>query len=382
MDFNLSSEQKLLADSLARFFANHYGFDARKAILKSPDGFSRDVWSKLAEMGLLGLQVPAEHGGMGPAPVETMVTMRAIGRALSLEPYLASAVIAPALVRTAGSDAQKGAILPAIVSGERIVVPAHGEEGARYDVSHVATTATRAGARWTLRGRKAVVLHAPAADTLVVSARTSGAAGDRTGISLFLVAKGVAGVRIVPYRTIDGQPAADVVLSDVEVDDGALLGGEGAAWGALSLANSLGVAALCAEAVGALDATLAATVEYTKTRKQFGSPIAKFQALQHRMVNMLIHVEQARSMSYLATMRADDDDTRERQRALSAAKALIGAACRAVGQEAVQLHGGLGVTDELAVSHYFKRLLAIDVSLGDTSHHVERFIAATAPPVV
>jgi len=378
MDFNLTSEQKLLADSLARFFGSHYAFDARKAILASPDGFSREVWSKLAEMGLLALQVPAEHGGMGPAPVETMVAMRAMGRALSLEPYLTAAVLAPALVRSAATDAQKGEILPAIASGERILAFAHGEEGARYDAAYVATTATRSGARYVLRGRKAVVLHATSADTLLVSARTSGEAGEPSGISLFLVPPGAAGVRLVPYKTIDGRPAADVVLSDVDLGQDALLGAEGAAWGSIASALSLGVAALCAEAVGALDATLAATVEYTKTRKQFGAPIAKFQALQHRMVNMLVHVEQARSMSYLATMRADDDDTRERQRAVSAAKVMIGTACRAVGQEAVQLHGGLGVTDEMAVSHYFKRLLAIDVSLGDTSHHVERFIAATA----
>jgi alkylation response protein AidB-like acyl-CoA dehydrogenase len=261
-----------------------------------------------------------------------------------------------------------------MATGERIAVPAHGEAGARYDLSRVATTARRGGAGFILDGAKAVVLHAPAADLLLVTARTSGAPDAEEGLSVFVVPAAARGVTLVPYPTIDGQQGADVVLSGVEVPNDALLGAEGKAFPALSAAFDLGVAALCAEAVGVLQATLDATTEYTRTRKQFGVPIARFQALQHRMADMLMHVEQARSMSYLAAMHAASEDVRERRRLVSAAKVTVGQACRFVGQQAVQLHGGMGVTDELMVSHFFKRLMAIELSLGDTEHHLERFI--------
>jgi hypothetical protein len=377
MHFGLTAEQQLLGDTVQRFLAQEYAFEARARILRSPEGWSREIWSQLAEMGLLGLQIPEEHGGMAPATVETLLTLTAMGRALLVEPYLSSAILGTALVRSLGSPAQREALLPAMAAGERIVVPAHGEVGARYDLGRVGATAAREGEGWRLRGRKAVVLHAPAAHLLLVSARTAGAGGDAAGISLFLVPRESRGVRLTSYPTIDGQRAADVEL-DVALPAEALLGPEGGAHGAIAAAWDLGVAAVCAEAVGVLQAALDATIEYTKTRKQFGVPIAKFQALQHRMADMLIHVEQARSMSYLAAMRAGEEDPRERRRAVSAAKVVVGQACRFVGQQAVQLHGGMGVTDELAVSHCFKRLLAIELSLGDTEHHLEQFIAAGA----
>jgi alkylation response protein AidB-like acyl-CoA dehydrogenase len=378
MHFGLTAEQKLLGDTVQRLLAQSYGFDARGKIVRSPEGWSRDLWAKLAEMGLLGLQIPEAHGGMGPAPVETLLTLAAMGRALVVEPYLSSAVIGTALVRELGSPAQQGALLPALAAGEKIVVPAHGEDGARYDLERVATAAARGAKGWVLRGRKAVVSHAPMADLLLVSARTAGEADDASGISLFLVPRDAPGVRLTPYLTIDGQRAAEVVLSDVTVPADALLGEAGAALDGLTAAFDLGVAGLCAEATGALQAALDATIEYTKTRRQFGVPIAKFQALQHRMADMLIHVEQARSMAYLASLRASDGDARERRRAVSAAKVIVGQACRFVGQQAVQLHGGMGVSDEMPVAHLFKRLLAIELSLGDTEHHLERFIAAGA----
>ncbi len=374
MHFNLTEEQRALADTVQRFLAQQYGFEARRKILRSPEGWSREIWGKLAELGLLGLQVPPEHGGMAPAAIETMLTLEAMGRALLVEPYLASAVLGSALVGALGSPAQREALLPAMAEGRRIVVPAHGEAGARHDLSRVATVARRGGAGWVLSGRKAVVVHAPAADLLLVSARTSGAVDDQQGISVFAVPPGSPGVRLIPYPLIDGQRGADVVLTEVSLPADALLGAEGAALTALEAAWDLGVAALCAEAVGVLQATLDATTEYTRTRKQFGGPIARFQALQHRMADMLMSVEQARSMSYLAAMVATSDDLRERRRKLSAAKVVVGQACRFVGQQAVQLHGGMGVTDELAVSHGFKRLMAIEASLGDTEHHLERFI--------
>jgi hypothetical protein len=378
MDFDLTKEQQLLRDAVQRFVAKEYSFAAREAILGSKEGWSREIWAKLAELGLLGLQVPEEHGGMGGASVETMLTMNALGRGLLLEPYLPSAILATALIRDLGSPAQREELLPAMAAGERIAVPAHGEPDARDDLARVGTTAARSGEGFVLNGRKAVVPHAGSTDALLVSARTSGAPDERRGISLFIVPRGAPGVSLQTYRTLDGQRASDVALRDVRVPAGGLLGPEGGAFEAISAAWDLGIAAICAEAAGALQALLDTTVEYAKTRKQFGVPIGKFQALQHRMVEMLIQVEQARSMSYLAAIRATDGDPAERRRAISAAKVVVGQACRKVGQEAVQIHGGMGMTDELHVGHYFKRLTAIELSLGDTEHHLETFVRETA----
>jgi len=374
MDFNLTGEQQMLGDTVQRFVAKEYGFERRRSILRSPDGWSRDVWKQLAELGLLALQVPEEHGGMGAGALETMLAMSAFGRGLLLEPYLASAVLATGLVRELGSAAQKKALLPALAAGEIIAVPAHGEEGARHDLEQVATAATRSGDGWVLAGKKALVPHAPAAHLLLVSARTAGVAGDPAGISLFAVKRDAPGVTLAARTMLDGHRAADVTLTDVRVTRSDLLGPEGGALAALTAVWDAGIAALCAEAVGALQAILDATLEYSRTRKQFGVPIGKFQALQHRMADMLIHVEQARSMSYLAAMRCGETDPVLRGRALSAAKVVVGQACRFVGQQAVQIHGGMGMTDELDVTHLFRRLTAIELSLGDTEHHLERFV--------
>ncbi len=355
-----------------RFLGEQYGFEARRKIIDSREGWSREIWSQLAELGLLALQVPEDQGGMAPAVVETLLTATATGKAMLLEPWISSAVIATALIRELGSPKQREEMLSPLAAGERIAVPAHFEPGARYDPQRVSTTARRSGSGWTVKGQKSVVLHAPAADLLLVSAR---AADDHKGISVLAVARDGPGVSLSTYRTMDGICAADVELSDAP---GTLIGAEGAALPALMAAFDLGLAACCAEAVGALQATLDATVEYTKTRQQFGVPIARFQALQHRMADMLIHVEQARSMSYLAAMRAVEPPGRERRRALSAAKVVVSNACRYVGQQAVQLHGGMGVTDEIAVSHLFRRLTALEMALGDTAHHLEQFVAASA----
>jgi alkylation response protein AidB-like acyl-CoA dehydrogenase len=396
MDFNLSKEQELLSDSVQRFMAKEYSFEKRRAILRSPEGMSREVWAKLAELGLLGLQVPEEHGGVGAGAVESMLTMNAFGRGLLVEPYLSSAILATGLIRELGSPNQKEKLLARLAAGELIAVPAHGEAGARYDLGRVGTSAVPARDGFVLNGRKAVVLHAQSADLLLVSARTGdgrspqGAASNAgpgapgtfdtgPGVSVFLVPRDAPGITILGYPTLDGQRAADVILRDVRMPRDALLGPEGGALPVLSAVWDLGLAALCAEAVGALQAIFDATLEYTKSRKQFGVPIAKFQALQHRMADMLMHVEQAKSMSYLAAVRCTDADARARSHALSAAKVLVGQACRFVGQQAVQLHGGMGMTDELMVSHHFKRLAVIELSLGDTEHHLERFVQS-APP--
>ena len=377
MRFTPTPEQQQLGDMVQRFLGEQYSFGSRRKILDSRAGWSREIWSQLAELGLLSLQIPEEHGGMAPAVVETLLTATATGKAMLLEPWVSSAIIATVLIRELGSAQQREEMLPAMAAGERIAVPAHFEPGVRYGLRHVAAVARRGGNGWTVKGWKSVVLHAPAADVLLVSARTSGALEDLAGISLFAVARDAPGVSLSPYRTLDGICAADVELADAP---GTLIGAEGGAFGALGTAFDQGLAARCAEAVGALQAILDATVEYTKTRQQFGIPIARFQALQHRMADMLIHVEQARSMSYLAAMRAAEPPGRERRRALAAAKVAVGNACRFVGQQAVQLHGGMGVTDEVAASHLFRRLTALEMALGDTAHHLEQFVAASAEP--
>jgi alkylation response protein AidB-like acyl-CoA dehydrogenase len=373
--FSPTPEQQQLGDMVQRFFAQQYGFEARRKILDSPEGWSREIWSKLAELGLLSLQVPEEQGGIAPALVETLLTATATGTAMLLEPWVSSAVIATVLVREVASAPQREEMLGQMAAGERIAVPAHFELFARYDLQRVVTSARRAGGGWTLKGRKSVVLHAPAADLLFVSARTSGSADATAGISLFAVPRDTPGVALSEYRTLDGMCAADVELADAP---GRLIGVEGKAFAGIEIAFHHGLAARCAEAVGALQAALDVTVDYTKTRHQFGVPIASFQVLQHRMADMLIHVEQARSMSYLAAMRATDPNARERRRALSAAKVVVANACRFVGQQAVQLHGGMGVTEETAVSHLFRRLTALEIALGDAAHHLEQFVAAGA----
>ena len=372
MDFDLTKEQQQLGDSIQRFVAREYAFEKRKGILRSEEGMSREVWAHLAEMGLLGLQISEEHGGMGGAPIETMLAMNGIGRGLLLEPYLASAVVATTLLRELGSPAQQADLFPAMAAGERIVVLAHGEPGVRYDLTQVATKAARAGNGYTLNGRKAVVLHAPSADLLLVSARN-----DR-GVSIFLVPRDAKGVSLAAYRTLDGRRAADVTLTDVRAGREALVGAEGSAQDAIVSVHDVAIAAACAEAVGALEALLQATVEYSKSRKQFGVPIGSFQALQHRMVEMLIHVEQAKSMSYLASLRSHEKDRSARARVMSAAKVVIGRACRSVGQEAIQIHGGMGMTEEFHASHYFRRLAALELSFGDTEHHLEKFARNSA----
>jgi alkylation response protein AidB-like acyl-CoA dehydrogenase len=376
MRFTPTPEQQQLGDMVQRFLGEQYGFEVRRRILDSHEGWSREIWSKLAELGLLSLEVPEEQGGMAPAVVETLLTATATGKAMLLEPWISSAIIATVLIRELGSAQQRQEMLPAMAAAERIAVPAHFEPGSRHDLRVIATAARRSGGGgWTVKGQKSVVLHAPAADLLLVSARTSGAPDEPDGVSLFAVARDGPGVSLSPYRTLDGMCAADVELTGAA---GALIGAEGAAFTCLLAAFDQGLAARCAEAVGALQAILDATVEYTKTRQQFGVPISRFQALQHRMAEMLIHVEQARSMSYLAAMRAAEPHGRERRRALAAAKVVVGNACRFVGQQAVQLHGGMGVTDEIVVSHLFRRLTALEMALGDTAHHLEQFVAASA----
>jgi alkylation response protein AidB-like acyl-CoA dehydrogenase len=367
MDFNYTDEQNALRDTLTRFIAKDYPFEARRALAKSADGFSRAHWKQFAELGLLALPFPEDFGGLNGNAVDTMLVMEAFGRGLVLEPYLSSVVVAGHLVRDAGSAAQKEALLPAVAGGELMLALAHYERGARYEVSRVDTAAKADGAGWKLSGSKGVVLGGGAADRLLVSANTG------KGVSLFLVDSKAQGVTVRSYMTQDGGRAAEVRLDNVAVGADALIGTQDGALPAIERALDYGLAAMCAEAVGIMAALDEATLEYLKTRKQFGQPIGRFQALQHRMVDMVIATEQSRSMAMMAAVKADSDDAAERRRAISAAKAYIGQQARFVGQQAVQLHGGMGVVDELNVSHWFKRLTMIELTFGNTDHHLGLF---------
>jgi alkylation response protein AidB-like acyl-CoA dehydrogenase len=380
MDFNYSDEQTALQETLRRFIDRDYGFDRRRVLAGSTLGFSAEAWTQYADLGLLSLPFPEEFGGLGGTAVDVMLVMELIGRGLLLEPFLSTIVMCGGLIRDAGAETLKRTLLARIGAGEIKLALACYEAAGRYDLSQVACSAVRGShGRWRLSGHKTVVLDAPSADFLLVSARSSGAAHGARGISVFLVGRESVGLTLNGYPTQSGGRAADVRLEDVALDADALIGTAEQGLALVERAVDRGIAALCAEAVGIIAALNEATLNYLKTRKQFGVPIGKFQALQHRMADMLIAAEQARSMAVIAAVYADSEDAAERRRAVSGAKAYIGQAARLVGQQAVQLHGAMGVVDELIVSHYFKRLTMIDMSLGDADFHLARFSDTLLP---
>jgi alkylation response protein AidB-like acyl-CoA dehydrogenase len=373
VDFNYSNEQIALQETLQRFISRDYGFERRRELVRSTLGFSAEAWAQYAELGLLSLPFPEEFGGLGGNAVDIMLVMEWVGRGLLLEPFLSTIVMCGGLICDAASEPLKRKMLLRIGTGEIKLALACYEAAGRYDLSQVACTAARSGEGWRLSGRKTVVLDASSADYFLVSARSGGNAGYAHGISLFLVGREAAGATLFAYPTQSGGRAADLRLEGVALDGDALIGPVGQGLGLVERAVDKGIAALCAEAVGIIAALNEATLNYLKTRKQFGVPIGKFQALQHRMADLLIAAEQARSMAVIAAVYADSDDVDERRRAVSGAKAYIGQAARLVGQQAVQIHGAMGVVDDLIVSHYFKRLTMIDLSLGDTDFHLARF---------
>jgi alkylation response protein AidB-like acyl-CoA dehydrogenase len=373
MDFNYSNEQLALQETLQRFIGRDYGFERRRELARSALGFSAEAWAQYADLGLLSLPFPEEFGGLGGNAVDIMLVMELVGRGLLLEPFLSTIVMCGGLIRDAASEPLKRTILPRIGAGEIKLALACYEAAGRYELSRVACTAARSGGGWRLSGRKTVVLDASSADYFLVSARTGSDTAYAQGISLFLVGREAAGVTMFAYPTQSGGRAADLRLEDVAVDENALIGPPEMGLAIVERAVDRGIAALCAEAVGIITALNEATLNYLKTRKQFGVPIGKFQALQHRMADMFIAAEQARSMAVIAAVYADSDDPAERRRAVSGAKAYIGQAARLVGQQAVQMHGAMGVVDDLIVSHYFKRLTMISLSLGDTDFHLARF---------
>lgn len=376
MDFDLTDEQRLLKDSVDRLTADRYDFDARKRYATSTEGWSTALWSQYAELGLLGLPFSEDHGGFGGGPIETMIVMEAFGRALALEPYLATVVLGGGFIKLGGNDAQRDTLLPKIADGTLRLAFAHTERQSRYDLADVATTAKRDGAGWILDGEKGVVLHGDTADKLIVTARTAGQRCDRGGIGLFLIDAKAPGVSRRGYPTQDGLRAAEVSLANVRVDAADVIGDPENALPLIERVVDQATAAICAEAVGAMDAMHASTVDYLKVRKQFGVPIGNFQVLQHRAADMFVALEQARSMAMFAAVMAEDDNPDERRKAIAAAKVQIGRSGRFIGQQAVQLHGGVGMTMELKVGHYFKRVTMIDVMFGDADYHLARLAEA------
>ena len=374
MDFDLSDEQRLLKDSVDRLIADRYGFEQRKKYIAEDAGFSCDLWAQYADLGLLGLPFPEEYGGFGGGAVETAIVMEAFGRGLVVEPYLATVLLGGALVLAAGTAEQKQDLLPRVAEGSALLAFAHHERNARYDLADVAVRAGEHGGEWRMNGEKSLVLHGDVADTLIVSGRISGSRRDRGGIGLFLVDGKARGVTRRAYRTQDNMRAADIHL---EATPATPLGTPtGKHFAVIERVVDRAIAALCAEAVGAMEALHAMTVDYLKTRKQFGRAIGEFQVLQHRSVDMFTTLEQARSMALFAAVMAEDEDAEERGRAIAAAKVQIGRSGRHVGQEAVQLHGGIAVTMEYAAGHYFKRLTMIDKTFGDADWHLTRLAAA------
>lgn len=376
MDFDLSDEQRLLKDTVTRLMADRYAFDQRKQYLKTPEGYSAAVWAQYAELGLLGLPFGEEHGGFGGGAQEIMLVMQAFGHALILEPYFATVVLGGTALQRAGSDAQKTAVLPAVAEGRMKLAFAHSERQARYDLADVVTTAKRNGNGWVLDGAKSVVIHGDSADKLVVSARTSGGRYDEDGITLFLLDATAPGVARRGYVTRDELRAADIALGNVPVGHDDVLGEVGRGLTVVRRVVETGIAATAAESVGAMEAMHSMTLEYSKTREQFGKPIGSYQVVQHRLADMFMTMEQGRSMAMLATMMVDHPDDVERAHKMAMAKVGVGQAGRYVSQSAIQLHGGIGMTEEYVVGHYFRRCMVIERLFGDTAYYLQRLAEA------
>ncbi len=374
MDFDLNSEQQQLADAIARWAEKDYGFEKRKQIISSDAGVSAAAWQALAELGVLALPVPSAHDGFDGTAIDQMVVMQALGRALVVEPVFATA-LGVQFLKLAGGH---GDLLAQVAAGDMVIACALGERQSRHELAQIETTARKVDDHYVIDGSKSTVLHGAQAGCLIVSARSAGAHNDAKGISLFMIPADSGGISMRDARSNDGMRMATIDFKQVKVPAASLLGVEGEGWALLEAATDHGVALLCAEALGVMEALTDATLEYLKTRQQFGVPIGKFQVLQHRMAEMFMQLEQARSMAMLAAVSMASEDASERRRVTSAAKARVGEAMKYIGQQAVQLHGGMGVTNELPAAHYFKRLSTIELTLGDTDHHLARFIAQPA----
>jgi pimeloyl-CoA dehydrogenase small subunit len=372
MDFDLSEEQRLLKDSVEGLLADSYDFEQRKKHAASKKGWSDEVWKKFAEQGLLGLPFAEADGGFGGGAIETMIVMEAMGKALVVEPYFATVVLGGGFLRHGGSEAQRQAHVPSIVDGSKTFAFAQLEKNSRYDLADVTTTAKKKGSGWVISGEKFVVANGDSADVLVVTARTKGGQRDRSGIGVFLVPANANGVRAKGYPTQDGLRAANITFEAVEVGADAVLGDPENGLPLVERVVDEARAALCSEAVGAMDESLKTTIEYLKTRQQFGVNIGKFQALQHRGSDMFVALEQARGIAMYGTMAVNYDDAQERSTAIAAAKVQIGRSAKYIGQQSIQLHGGVGMTMEYKIGHYFKRLTMIESTFGDADYHLKK----------
>ena len=377
MDFNFTEEQQMIRDSLARLIREQYDFDTRMKAVRSADGWRPEMWAQIAELGLLMAPFSEADGGLGGGPLDAMIVMEEFGKGLVVEPYLPSVVCAGGFLKHAGSTEQKEEHLQAIMGGASTFAFAYAEPRGRYNLADLQTSAKKDGTGYILNGHKAVVLGAPWADKLIVTARTGGDRREAGGISVFIVDKGAKGVFTRDYPTVDGRRASEVYFENVSLGAEALIGAEGDALDLIERVVDEATVAVCAEAMGAMGVAHQMTVEYSRTRKQFGTPIGKFQVLQHRMVDMFMEHEQSISMTYMATLKLDEDAV-SRKKAVSAAKVRIGQAGRFIGQESIQIHGGMGMTEELAVGHYFKRLTMIDSEFGNIDHHMRRYTALSA----
>ncbi|MEP3421666.1 MAG: acyl-CoA dehydrogenase [Erythrobacter sp.] len=373
MDFNFTEEQEMVRDGLSRLVRENYDWDTRRGVVDSDSGWRPEIWAQLAELGILGMPFSEADGGFGGGAVDAMVVMEEFGKGLVVEPFVPTVVCAGGFLKHAGTEAQKEEHIGGIVDGSRIFAFAYAEPRGRYDYADLQTTAKKESGGYVLNGHKAVVIGAPWATHLIVTARTSGEQRDQDGVSVFVVDKSADGVVTRDYPTVDGRRASEVYLENVSVPADALIGEEGAALPLIERVTDEAIAAQCAEACGAMKVAHAMTVEYSRQRKQFGVAIGSFQVLQHRMVDMYTEYEQAVSLTYLATLRLDGSD-KERKLAASSAKVRIGQAAHHIGQEAIQIHGGMGMTDELAIGSYFKRLTIFDSEFGNVDHHMKRHI--------
>ncbi len=376
MDIQLTEEQELLRSSVQRLLRDQYDFDARRKIVATDEGFSRKHWNAFAELGLCAAPFQESSGGLGGGPLATMIVMREFGRHLVVEPFFETVVLAGGLIEAAGSPAQRETFLPRIMNGEEVWALAWAEGRSRYDFSNVSVSARRDGESYILSGAKAAVIGAPWADRLIVSARTSGGQRDRNGVSLFMVDRHSANLHLQSFKTIDGRRAAEITLGDVQVSASQLLGTEGEGVAALEACRDRAIAALCAEAVGAMSELNSATLEYAKTRKQFGVALGTFQVLQHRMVDMFIALEESISLTQHLNLTLASGEPHGSKLA-SGTKSKVGEAARFVAEQAVQLHGGMGMSDELNVGHYFKRIASINVQFGDPTYHLMRYAQAS-----
>jgi pimeloyl-CoA dehydrogenase small subunit len=379
MDFNFTEEQGMLRDSLAKMIRDQYDFETRRKVVASAEGWRKDMWMQFAELGLMMAPFSEEDGGLGGGPIDAMVVMEEFGKGLVVEPYVPSVVCGGGFLKR-GTDAQKEEYLSGIMSGELVFAFAYAEPRGRYNLADLETTAKKDGEGFVINGHKAVVIGAPWATHLIVTARTSGDRRDKNGVTVFVVDKSAPGISTRDYPTVDGRRASEVYFENVAVGAESVIGEVDNGLPLIELVSDEAIAAICAEACGAMKVAHEMTVEYSRQRKQFGTPIGKFQVLQHRMVDMFMEHEQSVSMTYMATLKLGDDEV-TRKKAASAAKVRIGQGGRFVGQQAIQIHGGMGMTDELAVGHYFKRLTMIDSEFGNVDHHLKRYTDLSAGDV-